>query len=91
MELVSSLVQTSHVVYDADTLFKLHYCCGSSYLNIAQRAKARDALEVSLKVLDKCSKELKLTPQPHLAKLYLGITYRYTSVVTCSLYKNMYF
>ena len=64
------------MVYDADTLFKLHYYSGSAYLNIAQRAKARYALEASLEVLERGSEELNQSPQPHLAKLHLGVTYR---------------
>ena len=72
-----SFMQKPHVIYDADILFKLYYSSGSAYLNIAQRAKARNALEASLEILEKASDELKLSPQPHLAKLHLGVTYRY--------------
>lgn len=70
-------------MYDADLLFKLYYSSGSIFLNIAQRIKAKHALEASLEALKRGSEDMKQSSKPHLAKLYLGVTYRYIDKSKC--------
>ena len=64
------------MVFDADMLFRLHYSSGSLFLNIAQRAKAKQEFEESLKAVNKGSENLKQSLEHQMARLSLGVTYR---------------
>lgn len=69
-------MQETGRVFHADLLFRLHHCCGHLFLGTAQRVKAEEAFEASLKVAKQASEETRQSFEYQNTKLYLGVTYR---------------
>ena len=70
-------MQESGLVFDAELQFKLHRCCGHLFLGTAQRIKAEEAFEASLKAAAEGSEQIRQSLEFQNAKLYLGVTYGY--------------
>lgn len=69
-------MQEPDEVFDKDLLFNLHHCCGHLFLGTAQRVKAEEAFEASLKAANQASEEIRQSFEYQNAKLHLGVTYR---------------